>query len=65
MRIRAAFKRERSIPMIFVIITVKSKATDVIRLAFLICLSCRKRKSMSIVKKIARESGALMCGLKR
>lgn len=46
--------------MIFAIITVRNKATDVMRLAFLIWLSYRKRKSMSIVKKMAMESGALM-----
>ena len=60
MRIRTAFKRKRSMPMIFAIITVRNKATDVMRLAFLIWLSYRKRKSMSIVKKMAMESGALM-----
>lgn len=65
MRMRTAFRRDNSIPIIFVRITVKNNATDVMRVLLLICLSCKYRNSARIVMKMGREWGALMCGLNR
>ena len=64
-RINAALSNDSLTPIVLAMIVAAKSPIEAMIVALLICLSCRKRKRMSMKRNSATEFGVRICGRKR